>query len=470
MKLIRQIAYKSSLAIIFFCKMSQGLGAPTQSPVGIQVHSIQPLEVYQRFFEGDAQDDQELFADSFLKIISTEKLEEVRRVYLDQLGKFRSIKVESEGLYTLIFEQGSTSSKLLIQDGKVTSLWFAAPYPNQDQRAIIRQQLKATEGVTSALILLNNQDVLFEHNAHVSLSVGSAFKLFVLKALIQEVEAGRRAINEVIQLSAEGRSLPSGIVQDWPLGTPVTLGTLAILMISKSDNTATDHLILALGRDTIERHVPKGMKPLLTTREAFLLKWGSRVELRAAYEDANEVERRQLLTELKDDQISAVKPNVNPISIQEIEWKASAMELCQVLWFLREQELLTLNTGLIRIEGSPWDRIAFKGGSEPGVLNYSHLLMSWGKENQSATQPKRSTVCVVATINHPSKQVDPRFTELSTRLIAQATQAVHGHLNPPKTSKPMSHSASEVDSTPEEPSSKKEKMDSKSEGLPPSSL
>ena len=41
------------------------------------------------------------------------------------------------------------------------------------------------------------------------------------------------------------------MAQDWPKGAPVTLHTLATLMISISDNTATDQLIAIVGRDAI---------------------------------------------------------------------------------------------------------------------------------------------------------------------------------------------------------------------------
>src|SRR5690606_39753601 len=51
-------------------------------------------------------------------------------------------------------------------------------------------------------------------------------------------------------LEAGDVSLPTGILQEWPVGTPMTIQSLATLMISISDNTATDVLLRVAGRDT----------------------------------------------------------------------------------------------------------------------------------------------------------------------------------------------------------------------------
>ena len=85
-------------------------------------------------------------------------------------------------------------------------------------------------------------------------AVGSAFKLAVLAALKDQVAAGALAWDDVATLEAGHISLPSGILQAWPVGSPLTIHTLASLMISVSDNTATDALIALLGRDLIESY------------------------------------------------------------------------------------------------------------------------------------------------------------------------------------------------------------------------
>src|SRR5262249_48367923 len=110
-------------------------------------------------------------------------------------------------------------------------------------------------------------------------AVGSSFKLYILGTLIDEVNAGRRQVDEVMRLRPELKGPPRSELADWPEGSPVTLHTLALKMISISDNTATDHLHFLLGREGIERQMqvmghekPELNRPLLSTREMTLLR------------------------------------------------------------------------------------------------------------------------------------------------------------------------------------------------------
>lgn len=133
------------------------------------------------------------------------------------------------------------------------------------------------------------------HNENQALAVGSAFKIFVLKALDDAVTSKRFAWEQVVFLKLEATSLPSGILQNWPAQTPLTIATLANLMISESDNTATDHLIHLLGRETVERAAPTRMAPCLTTSEVFVLKYGSDHSLRQRFLKGSVAERRSVL-------------------------------------------------------------------------------------------------------------------------------------------------------------------------------
>jgi hypothetical protein len=71
-----------------------------------------------------------------------------------------------------------------------------------------------------------------------------------------------------------------------------------------------------------------------------------------------------------------------PRLIDQIEWFASAEQLCRAMAHLAEQathpsllpvtEILSLNPGAV-IDRATWPTILFKGGSEPGVLNLTYL-------------------------------------------------------------------------------------------------
>ncbi|MBA3832373.1 MAG: serine hydrolase [Chthoniobacterales bacterium] len=57
--------------------------------------------------------------------------------------------------------------------------------------------------------------------------MGSACKLYILGELLRAVKAGERSLSDVVPLEARALSLPSGSLQKWPVGSPLTLHTLA---------------------------------------------------------------------------------------------------------------------------------------------------------------------------------------------------------------------------------------------------
>ena len=78
--------------------------------------------------------------------------------------------------------------------------------------------------------------------------LGSAFKLYVLDALARAVAAGKVSWDQPLTVTSQVKSLPSGILQDDPDGTRVSVRQVAAGMISISDNTAANMLIALLGR------------------------------------------------------------------------------------------------------------------------------------------------------------------------------------------------------------------------------
>ena len=217
--------------------------------------------------------------------------------------------------------------------------------------------------------------------------LGSTFKLYVLATLARDVAQGRRAWDDVVPL--EQRSYPSGILQDWPQGSPVTLHTLATLMISISDNTATDALIAVLGRDNVYATMsdsghddPRANDPFLTTRELFMLKGGPQ-PLRTAYQSGDRDERARILAGLSsvtvDDEAIERAFAGAPVA-PEIEWFASARDIADLFVFMRATadlqafEIMSINPGLPDAIDDRWAYAGYKGGSEPGVLHLAWLL------------------------------------------------------------------------------------------------
>jgi hypothetical protein len=227
-------------------------------------------------------------------------------------------------------------------------------------------------------------DPLLARGAEEAAPLGSAFKLYVLFALAQEIDAGRVSWGDELVVDDTVRSLPSGELQDEPNGTVVTVREAALGMISISDNTATDMLIHLLGRDRIEQavadaghHDPSLLSPFLTTRELFQIGWGDPA-LRERW-DADPSARRALVDEIAERAIDDAEIVVggDPIWPDELGWFASPSDLVRVhqaLHMLDDDsidEILTANPG-VRAPG--WDSVAFKGGSSLGVLTGSWLL------------------------------------------------------------------------------------------------
>ena len=168
----------------------------------------------------------------------------------------------------------------------------------------------------------------------------------MLLELLNRIEAGEHAWDEVHSLEPEWKSLPSGITNAWPDESPLTLHTLATLMISISDNTATDALIHILGHKAIEEFTPRN-RPLLTTQELFKLKATPNTELLTRYRNGDEAEKRQVLEELA----AVPLPNAQDmlmVPVLDIEWFFTAPELCELMEQVQEESLMTVSPGIAR--------------------------------------------------------------------------------------------------------------------------
>jgi beta-lactamase class A len=165
-------------------------------------------------------------------------------------------------------------------------------------------------------------------------------------------------------------------------------------MISVSDNTAADHLLALVGRTAAEDTVkasghatPALLQPFLSTREAFALKLLASPDERKAYVAADLAHKRVLLgAYARRDVAPAIAQAASfkePISIDTIEWFASAEDLCKVMVDLHARaeveatapvaSILSKNPG-VPDENKQYSYIGFKGGGEPGVLNATWLL------------------------------------------------------------------------------------------------
>ena len=98
--------------------------------------------------------------------------------------------------------------------------------------------------------------------------------------------------------------------------------------------------------------------------------------------------------------------NEGPQAI-DVEWFFTARELCNAMEVVASLPLMSINPGLV--DPDQWDSVAFKGGSEPGVENFTTRLVD-----------EQETLCVTATWNNEAGIDELRFSTLYRSLIESA--------------------------------------------------
>jgi beta-lactamase class A len=370
----------------------EAVTASNQSPLETRADQVVVL------INGGVQPE-DIFTDGFRAAVADAQVKALSASLTAQLGS--AIYVEllepNDGTRAglqIRFERGIAKGGIAIdpaQDNRVSELRFTsveALTMDNDAPEKISADLSTLPGSVNAWFgPLDGGAPVISIGVDKPLALGSTFKLYVLAALAEDVKAARRQWSDVVPLSE--KSFPSGQLQNWPEGSPVTLHTLASLMISISDNTATDQLITGLGKDRILKLMaasghsnPGANDPFLTTRELFVLKtWDRKAldEWRKGPSAENVVLEALLSSEDPSlDQINAAFAQ-GPKAL-DVEWFASPADLAKLLAYMRRTadpkvfDIMAINPSATPGIKANWDYIGFKGGSEPGVINLTWLL------------------------------------------------------------------------------------------------
>ncbi|MFE3190678.1 serine hydrolase [Nocardia sp. NPDC059240] len=221
--------------------------------------------------------------------------------------------------------------------------------------------------------------------------IGSGFKVYVLAALADAVATGAADWQDTLAIREEWKSFASGVLQHRPIGEKLTLATYAERMMSISDNTATDHLIHHLGRDTVYRqlavlghHRPSLNAPFFTTKAIFQCKVPDDDGHAQRYLTATPDERLGVIEELEklalpDPTSSSWITQPRPRYVDEIEWFATPMDICRAYAVLSRSEqpevdhVLTRDDHGLGLDGTQFPTVWSKPGSEPGVLTLNYL-------------------------------------------------------------------------------------------------
>ncbi len=381
----------------------------------------------------------DLFGASFRANVSDDALRQLFAGVSAAEGEVREVRrvrlAPPEGArYELVLSRGGVQHFDLRLEPEpphaVRYLWIFPSVPGFPDLAAAEAAFAALPGRFSLCVTRLDPDGprrLAAVNPDTPMDVASAAKLYVLGALCADIRVGGRSWWDTVPLCADRRSIPSGLLHRWPDGSPVTLHTLATMMIGQSDNTATDTLLARLGRERVERmqeemgHMETELNvPFLLTGEVFRLKYAGGGARATEYLALPPEGRRWFL----DGTVSRIPigeidtpAEAAPRFVDTIGWFASTADLCRAMDWLRRTaedggdrsalEILAVEPGT----SDPPDLFpyqGYKGGRMPGIANGTWLLRNAGG----------TWYAVAATWNDTGTDVDyPRFRRMMTRVL-----------------------------------------------------
>nr|UXE45506.1 hypothetical protein Hi04_10k_c4996_00017 [uncultured bacterium] len=361
-----------------------------------------PEQAIARLFTGALSAD--WFSPSFVRAIPVSKLEKDIERFTGNLGALKRVTRRSDD-FAVEFEKGLIPTDARFDaEGRFTMVFFhPAELPPVPLGEAV-EALGALHGQTSVLVLTDGAE-RSARRADEPMAVGSSFKLAMLAVLRDDVDKKRRSWTDIVALRAADRSTPTGLLQNWPEGSRLTLESLASLMISQSDNTAADTLLHVIGRDRVESLSSRN-RPLLSTRELSILKADGNGGQLARYQAGDESARRAILADIATQPAPGKNRVHSKPTALDVEWLFTARELCALMSKVQDLPLMSINTGPAR--AADWDHVAYKGGSEPGVIN----MTTWMRKGARSH-------CVSATWNDPASSVDDgAFASAYGRVIA----------------------------------------------------
>lgn len=367
--------------------------------------AMTPKQLLEKLFT-EPHADPAWFQPAFLKAVPIAKLEEITQQVLAASGRLRAVHETADArTYEVTFERGTWDATIVLADGTIETLFVRPGTTAAKTLDEAVAPLRALPGKVGFTIIAEGKTLAHEKEGD-ALAVGSAFKLAVLVELRDRIEKQKKlAWERVVPLDPKAISLPSGILQAWPVATPMTVQTLASLMISISDNTATDALIRLLGRGSLAHHGSSQFRPFLTTADMFRLKSKGNEALLDRFRKASPGQRTTMLDDLEKVPLPRAEDYPKGVTALDVEWFFSPLELCALMSKVRDLPLMGINPGVAR--KTDWDRIAYKGGSEPGVISMTTWVMKGAK-----------STCVSATWNDDKPLSETTFTTAYSGVLA----------------------------------------------------
>ncbi|MEU4407421.1 serine hydrolase [Streptosporangium sp. NPDC023963] len=320
-----------------------------------------------------------------------------------------------------IGEQAFTLQLGVDGDGKINLLGLTPPEPSvpaaprswEKLDARLREVAPRVGFLAAEIDRRGRCDVAHAVAPDTARPLGSIFKLYVLGAVAEKIRDGGLSWNTKLTIKPEWKSLGEDGLTGRPDGSTTTVAEAAKLMISISDNTATDILIHTVGRKAVEAKVrrwsshPEPNVPFLTTRELFLLKGVNHPAQASAYLALDTAGRRAYLKDTVAKQsLSDIVLWQKPREIDTVEWFGSPRDVCRAYAGLLKlggrqvSAVMSANDLGLKLDRKKWPVVWAKGGSEMGVLDLSYLARSAGGR----------TYVVTALTSDPAAALDERAT------------------------------------------------------------
>jgi len=240
----------------------------------------------------------------------------------------------------------------------LSTLWVVVPLvavsaPAEQSQALLREQFERSireiaaevDGVMGVTVEDLTTGDRFSINGDVVFTQASAIKLPILIELFRQVEQGRYGLDDEIPLEAGDVVPGSGVLQQLTPGhVTMTLRDVATLMVTVSDNTATNMIIDRVGMDRVNATMAElGLRQTRLQRK--MMDASAWVEDRENLSTPNE--QTVLLKLLVDSQSKVLGPQ-------------SREEILRILSIPKP--------GRIRPGLPPGTRVAHKTGSLDGVV------------------------------------------------------------------------------------------------------
>lgn len=375
------------------------------------------------------------FAPNFLQAVPTSQLDQIITGVNAQYGKAISIRSiapndRNSGIVKLNFERATATIEMVVNPNApylVSGLLLQGFEVIGDDYSDIEKEISTLPGKAGfAIHRLSNRQaptMIRQYRGADQFAIGSTFKLYILAELAAQIERGRLRWSDIAPLAPKSSTL--GGTEKWPEGSPLSLQSLATLMISVSDNNATDALIAFLGRSNIESRVRQighddinRITPFLSTAEAFSFKMRANDKLRSDFLKASEKEQQKIIIRNKNrlsiDNYDSREFANGPLYIDDIEWFASSTDIARTFDKLRQsrdpivKNILSINSGIGPNDTRKWNYLGYKGGSEPGVISMSFVVQS----------RQGSWYSVTGSWNNSNKEVNQnQWVAIMTRIL-----------------------------------------------------